>query len=364
MAAGFLSRLFGKAESEPTQDAREPDRTPVATWWTQPPPLPMPQDDALDLMTLAEYSAEERATALEEVVVGNAAARELARAGAARMVDNLHPFPAVASQVFAVLQNPRAGAPEIAAVVNRDPAMAAAILKLASSSFYAGDRPISTVRDAIVRLGLTEVGSIAASVAASALFDRKVRTARAGYSDEFSALWYHSITTAFAASTVAMERGLCDPNQAFLAALLHDIGKTVTLEGIALESAARAQAQHHEDSEWLGPAELSVVIEDLHTEVGIDAVKRWHLPEYLCDTVQFIHALDVPKSPQSRLVHTIRVISGLNMIRTRPAHIEGVHTEVRSSATALGLPDRALYDFGNVIRNSAAKAQAIRNNTN
>ncbi len=358
----FFRRLFTR--EAPDRKRRAPPSAPPAHKVTgaelpasslAPPPAPS------DYLSFADYSREERAARLAAEAVGNTRARELARLGAQRMVDQLPPFPAVANQVFAVLQNQNSRATDIAAVVNRDPAMAASVLRLAASAMYASDKPVATVRDAVVRLGYDEVARVASSVAASALFDRKTVASREFYRDAFDDLWNHALATAFASASFAVERGTCDPNEAFLAALMHDIGKTIALDGLAIETSRRLDGGE-EGTSWIHRSEVTPILDELHTELGVSVATHWNLPSYVREVVRWMHVPVVPTTDCAPLVHTVRVISGLNRIRIDPGHPAHTHDEVRTSAAALRLDDRALTNIAATLRQSAAKAAALHHN--
>ncbi len=325
------------------------------------PSAPSAPSAPLDYVRFAEYDREEREARLSELAPTGSDARELARVGAQRVANRLPPLPAMAQQAFAVLQNPHSRATDVAVVVNSHPAVAASVLKVATSGGYSGRKPVFTVSDAVARLGYGEVGRIAAGVAATPLFLRRLRSDLPAYEERFDTLWTHALATAFTAASVAIEHGFCDANEAFMAALFHDIGKTVALEGVVSELNLRTERGNPEP----GPVEahaLAAVLEDLHTQIGHTALLGWKLPESVCEVLRNLHALSVPAGEYAAVTSVVRLVSGLNVIRTDPGHPVQAHTEVRVSASALRLDDRAITHIVATLRASAAKAADLRNN--
>jgi hypothetical protein len=87
--------------------------------------------------------------------------------------------------------------------------------------FFAGaNRRISSIKDAIVRIGFRETKRIVVSMAVMDLFDKKNRN----FGFDRVDFWYHSLSTAIIAEHIAARTGGLSPEDAFLAGLLHDFG--------------------------------------------------------------------------------------------------------------------------------------------
>ncbi|HUJ28751.1 MAG TPA: HDOD domain-containing protein, partial [Myxococcales bacterium] len=84
-------------------------------------------------------------------------------------------FPGLSLQILNMVAAPDIDARKLARLVSRDPALSASLLRVANSAFYRGASPIQTVRDALARMGMTEVARVASVVAARSLFNPKVR---------------------------------------------------------------------------------------------------------------------------------------------------------------------------------------------
>src|SRR4051812_38926742 len=84
-------------------------------------------------------------------------------------------IPALALQILTVVAAPRMDAQKLAALVGQDPAIAATVVRAANSAANRGVSVIDSLRDAIARLGLEEVGRIAGAVGARSLFNPRLR---------------------------------------------------------------------------------------------------------------------------------------------------------------------------------------------
>lgn len=160
-----------------------------------------------------------------------------------------------------------------ARLVPLDPALAAAVLRAANSVHLGYSRRISGIRQASVMLGGTFVASIVAARVADLVFD----SSPPDYPDW---LWPHSLTVAAAASVLA-KRIDESPDDAYTAALLHDVG-------------------------WLHAATNGTLSETTgidHPRVGGRLLTRWNLPERTVAAVEHHHArADALVDPLERIV--------------------------------------------------------------
>lgn len=166
-------------------------------------------------------------------------------------------------------------------LVKEDPAFAIRVIAIANSSASAPISPITTIRDAVTRMGATTISNLVASLAVQKVFmptePGQVR------------LWTHSVVTAFAAEQVAKlaKRLNVDPGRAYLAGLLHDIGRFVMMEH------STDELQAVDESNWTSPDELVradvAVYKYTHSELGYRACKQWGLPDEISDVVRRHH---------------------------------------------------------------------------
>lgn len=125
-----------------------------------------------------------------------------------------------------LLRDPDCSIAQVADAVRAEPAIATKVVGFANSSYYAGFPRTSSVEGAIARLGMRETKNI---VQAVAFGSRLLRVP--GWEREIDLLYRRSITAACAARALADQQRR-DPDEAFMAGLIHDIGRSVLLSTV------------------------------------------------------------------------------------------------------------------------------------
>jgi putative nucleotidyltransferase with HDIG domain len=201
-------------------------------------------------------------------------------------VQELPALPDVAVEVLKLTDDPEASARDVAGVISRDMSMTARVLKIANSAYYGMPRSVSTANEAVLILGMQSVRSLALAAGA---YDT-LRGATPGYNLRAGELWKHSISVAVGAQIIAKETKATRPEQAFVAGLLHDVGKVILSEQIQPQFQA-ILALVELDGAPFHEAERSILGFD-HAEVGARVAERWNLPNPLCDAIGAHHNLD------------------------------------------------------------------------
>jgi len=144
--------------------------------------------------------------------------------------NKLPTLPATYQKLVTCLKDPRADLDDVARIISHDPAMSARLLKVVNSAYFGLAKPVADVARAGSLLGLDRIMAL---VLGQGLFSGGEAPQVRGFSLE--ALWSHSIATAAAAHRIAIEEKLDKElvAAAFLAGMLHDIGKLVLRHGCA-----------------------------------------------------------------------------------------------------------------------------------
>lgn len=162
----------------------------------------------------------------------------------------------------------------------RDPSLSGQLLKVANSSFYRGMVEVTTVRNAMVRLGLAEVSNLVILLTQKQSF-----TTQDPFIQEYmDQLWIHSVACALGAKWIAKECRLPSRmNEAFFAALLHDIGKAFLLMAIA-DLKKKGQLDENVPQSF-----IEEVLNTLHQSLGAQLLKSWNLPQIYCTVAERHH---------------------------------------------------------------------------
>jgi putative nucleotidyltransferase with HDIG domain len=201
----------------------------------------------------------------------------------AESVIGLPTLPTVVSRMIDLVDSPRTSAALLARLISADQALTAKVLKLANSAYYGFSREISTVNLAIVVLGFNTVKEMGLSLS---VFDVFKKTPSSGSFDVVR-FWEHSVGCGVAARMLARNYRPAIAGEAFVAGLLHDIGKVILKQYFDPELARIIQFQK-ESGLSLEAAELSV-IETTHAQIGSWLAEKWNLPKIICETIRHHH---------------------------------------------------------------------------
>ncbi|MCB1737891.1 MAG: HDOD domain-containing protein [Gammaproteobacteria bacterium] len=190
----------------------------------------------------------------------------------------LPPFPENASDIRRVITDPNSSNDAVAAVIQRDPALGARVLKIANSAMFAGYEPVADLDSAIGRLGRRALEDLVVSALVGQLFS-KSRSALVN--DQLKKLWAHSREVAAVAEQLARRVGHLEPQVAMLAGLIHEIGAVPLL--LRLDREPELQDD---------PQALARVVEELAPLVGRSMLQSWRFPESLVQVVAEYDNLD------------------------------------------------------------------------
>ncbi|MBX7058486.1 MAG: HDOD domain-containing protein [Leptospirales bacterium] len=200
-------------------------------------------------------------------------------------IQQLPPMPAMASRIYSMASNPDVDIKALAEEITRDPAITAAIIKLSNSAYYKPTRPIRSVQEAIVTLGLETVANIVMVAASRGLLKVNLDA----YKIPATEMWDHSLLVAELSGALArMKKGSAPPDVAFTAGLLHDIGK-VTLVSY-FQQVYRPIAIEMERN----PSATFIAIEEKylgynHAQLGARLLEIWKFPPDLVDAVRNVY---------------------------------------------------------------------------
>lgn len=183
-------------------------------------------------------------------------------------------LPDVVAQVIALSTSDDSDARELAEVIRRDGPMSAHILRLANSPLFRPRTPIVSLQQALSRLGMTQIRQIAFAISCK----QRVFRAR-GYEPEVRESFRHSFAAGLAAQELARTRRW-NVEEAFLAGLLHDVGRPVLLQAIV---------DMHGANRLLNRQAVLAVVAELHAQVGGMLAQKWSLPARVADAIAFHH---------------------------------------------------------------------------
>ncbi len=222
-------------------------------------------------------------------------------------IDRLPTLPAVATRLLSIGSAEDIDLDEIIAIIESDPAMSGTILRMCRSADKGLGDKVTTVRRAVIMLGPEAVRVAALSVHVykqlgtnapgdgGSLFDRP-------------GFWVHSLAVACAAETIARAHpGMgVSPEQAYLAGLLHDLGK-LALDLTLPKAYQRALGMSRTRRCALCLVERAMLGMDHHT-AGKRLAEHWKLPEPVRDAI-WLHAQPISSLPQGASRPVVSIVT-------------------------------------------------------
>ena len=176
------------------------------------------------------------------------------------------PYPATALRLQAVLAR-EYDVKELVEAMRTDPVFSGNLLRLANSPLYRRGTEVTAIAAAVARVGSRELTRLAMASAMGQVASRAgaLRPLR-------QRVWRQSVASALISETLARRRG-GDPAEAFVAGLLHDVGKLMVLAAI------EDLLHRGPSSEPIGTWEA--LVERCHVKLGGLLAERWQLPGVL-----------------------------------------------------------------------------------
>jgi HD-like signal output (HDOD) protein len=186
--------------------------------------------------------------------------------------------PRVALEILELSQKPTARIEDLGALLEREPLLAGRVLKLANSALYGASSPVTTLKQALIRMGLATVRDVVMEAA----FHMTVLRAE-GFNDTLERIRRHSTAVAWLSRFVARNTSI-DAENAFLVGLLHDVGLSVGLIGLTEFLKAQRARPELTPLRWLA-------VDEVHEQFTEQVLRSWGLPPSILLVVKQHHQL-------------------------------------------------------------------------
>lgn len=209
-------------------------------------------------------------------------------------------YPGVALRLQRLINGNDFGLEELVKLVEADAALASHVLRAANSAFFRASTPVTTLQQAITRVGASELSNIA--IAGTLGVQASLEGPLAAMRRES---WRRSLVGGLLSQELARSRRL-DPGEAFLAGLLHDFGETIayrTFEVIL---------ELHPHTAPLNAAQWQWHAQKYHVELGMALAAEWKLPAYLEETVRRHHDDDTSFCDFPKMVELIALTDAIS----------------------------------------------------
>lgn len=238
-------------------------------------------------------------------------------------------------RILKLIESADAHLDEIAAAVNSDPALATRIMGVANSSFFRGASEVTSVRDALMRMGIREARTIVIVVALRSTVLRSP-----GLGDLAHGIWKHALLSASACQEVTSELPRWE-TAGFLAGLVHELGQ------LAVLAFASELPAWQEDGAAPSPAVVGVLADATLVSLGALILESWSFPAAFCEAVFGQRA---PESVAGDGAELAAVIDLGHRIAERielgwPREVEDLDSELLAAGARFGLDGDRLTDI-------------------
>jgi len=197
-----------------------------------------------------------------------------------RTLDSIHDvptLPAIALRAVEISNDDDSSAKELAEFIGQDQALTTTLLSITNSAAFGLPGKVATVDRAVVIMGFSKVRALVLASATANFFS--------GESDclDRASLWRHSIGTATAARLLAKGEAGINPEAAYIAGLLHEVG-VVILDRYFHDALKAAVSEAHSRRSTIDAALRNILGID-QFKVGGYLAQRWHLPTGLATSI-------------------------------------------------------------------------------
>lgn len=192
-------------------------------------------------------------------------------------------LPAIAQQALSVAKDPECSIRELARIIDQDIKLAAEMLRIANSPVYCGSRPVATLADAAMRLGISQCKNLILTSSFASLIEDF--TTQETWVRE--ALWRHGMATAVIAMNLNKSLRAGFQGEEFTAGLMHDIGRILLAVALQERFLDGDAVNFYEDEQTLLREQF--IFQSTHAEVGAWFAISNHLPDCLIAAIRYHH---------------------------------------------------------------------------
>ncbi|BDG07989.1 HDOD domain-containing protein [Anaeromyxobacter paludicola] len=241
-------------------------------------------------------------------------------------------LPSVVKRINEILQEPEVNLRRAAEVIEQDPVLAARALRAGGT----GPGKKATVPEALGRMGPRAVRALLADAAGLKMFvSRDAKIAGAARK-----LWEHSVAVGNMARDVSALSGYPDSPGAYVAGLLHDLGKYVVM-AVLLELERQMTELYNQP--WIEFEEWIDVVGRTHRAVGMALAERWQLPDAIAKCIRDSSEYD--NSDRSALVNAVcfgNALAKKATLYSGPVDADDVDALVMIGRSLIGVSDDVL----------------------
>ena len=276
------------------------------------------------------------------------------------ILDKINKLPEVyhvAIKVSKMLDDPNVNAQQISKVISLDQALTTQLLKLCNSASYGFSRKIVSINEAISRLGFKTIKSLVFLAISQSTLNHTVK----GYDLAKGELWRNSISCAVYSRYLAQISKYKDPEVAFTAGLLRDIGKLMIHEYVGKAYNQISDLVTKKSVTFSTAEEL--ILGFNHSHIGSEVANKWNFPTILVETIKYHHSPEAALKADCediKLISIVHIADSLTMMLGNGIGSDGMMYSLElKSLEHLGIAQQAAS-----IENLIAEMTELNNEIN
>jgi HD-like signal output (HDOD) protein/two-component sensor histidine kinase len=231
------------------------------------------------------------------------------------LIARLPAMPQMLIRLIEHLQADDLGMQELAALVSTDPGMTSKILAVANSSAYHRSGRTIGLEHSLITLGTDMIKLLVIGESVVQTFNNFPHSG----STDLRGFWKHSLSAAVIARELAGRMDYAQAEEAYLAGLLHNVGRLALLATAPQEYAFNFAARDDQDLCAVEQRTLQIT----HAEAGAWLIERWHLDSFLADAVLYHHEPNDKLADSHPLIRIVRVAHLLAGHQLDDAEVQG-----------------------------------------
>ena len=219
-------------------------------------------------------------------------------------------LPHILLRCLDMCQASRVDVEQLASIINMDGALVARLFSLADFSQIDEKNTSGLLVQVLDQLGLSTVKAVIKSVALSQVF-KSLDSSQLSFLKIF---WEHSLYTALSARFIAQRIGYYNEEEAYLAALMHDIGQIVQVNKYGSRYVEFFIDNQKIEDKYLEKKEFGTG----HNQIGSQLIRQWRWSSLVADAVEYHHE---PLEAVKNAHQLVKIVSYANCMAHRNDHV-------------------------------------------
>jgi len=221
-----------------------------------------------------------------------------------RSIKELPPMQNVIHKAREIIENPNSSLKDVGMIIEVDQALTINVLKMANSAFYRRVEKTTSIQNAAVVLGIKTIGEVITLACTSSVLNNTLK----GYDISADSMWRHSLSVAFGSKIIASKKSPALANDAFIAGLIHDVGKLI-LDKYILERKEAFREFLSKELETYYKAE-KMILGFNHAEIAEQVCKNWNFPKHINIAIKYHH--HPSRYLTNELAYIVHVANGIS----------------------------------------------------